>query len=413
MKPILYADNNATTCVAPEVFEAMRPFLTEEYFNPSSMYAAAQPSAAALKQARQVIADHLGGVDPVEILFTGCATESNNMALYGTLKALRSVAPHRRHIITTAVEHPAVLEVAQDLEADGYDVTFLPVDRSGQIEITDFIRAIRPETAIISIMHANNETGVIFPVGQLARIAKETDPSIVFHTDATQTMTKLPINLAEGDWSNVDMVSFSGHKFHAAKGVGALYIRKTTPCRAIMVGGHQESGRRAGTENVAGIVGMARAIELAAETHDADIERIESMRDRLESALSQKIPYLEINGKDAPRMPNTSNLACHFVEGEGILFGLDEERICASSGSACTSGSLEPSHVLTATGVPFTALHGSVRLSFSRYTTEAEIDRIVEILPRVIASLRKLSPYWNSEKSEPYPDRLPKDPRDM
>ena len=411
MKPIIYADNNATTRIAPEVFEAMVPFLTENYFNPSSMYEAARPAAHAIAEARRTVARHLGGVEPDEILFTSCATESNNMALYGTLKALSRQAPERRHIITTAVEHPAVLEVVQDLARDGYEVTFLPVDRSGQIDIADYIKALRHDTALVSIMHANNESGVLFPIDQLSRIAKETDPSILFHTDATQTMSKVPLDLV-GPLRHIDLLSFSGHKLHAPKGIGTLYIRRGTPCRPFLVGGHQESGRRAGTENVAFIVGLARALDLAAETHKVDIHRIREFRDRLEAKLARQIPYLEINGKEAPRMVNTSNLACHYIEGEGILFGLDEAGICASSGSACTSGSLEPSHVLLAMQVPFTAVHGSLRLSFSRYTTQAEVDRIIEVLPQVVSNLRKMSPYWDNEKNGPRENVSIEDPRD-
>jgi cysteine desulfurase len=403
MHKTVYADNNATTCVAPEVLEVMLPFLKEDYFNPSSMYDQARPAADAIKAAKASVARHLGGVEPSEVLFTSCATESNNAAIFGTLKALARSQPHRRHVITTSVEHPAVLELAKDLERDGYDVTYLSVDRNGQLDMTEFIRAIRPETALISIMHANNESGVIFPIAELARIAKETDPAIVFHTDATQSMGKLTIDLV-GDLQHIDLLSFSGHKLHAPKGVGVLFQRRGTPCRPFMLGGHQESGRRAGTENVAFIVGLARAVELAAEDHDEVATRIEAMRDRLEKELAEKIPAIEINGKDAPRMPNTSNLACHYIEGEGMLFELSGQGICASSGSACTSGSLEPSHVLLAMKVPFTAVHGSIRFSFSRYTTDEEVDHIISVFPTIVANLRKLSPYWDNATNAPHPD---------
>lgn len=403
MPKTVYADNNATTCVAPEVLEVMLPFLGENYFNPSSMYDHAKPAAAAIRAARETIARHLGGIEPSEILFTSCATESNNTAIYGTLKALARSQPQRRHLITTAVEHPAVLELCKDLQRDGYEVTYLSVDRSGQLNLGEYIRAIRPETALISIMHANNETGVIFPVAELARIAKETDPTIIFHTDATQSMGKLTIDL-EGEMRHVDLLSFSGHKLHAPKGVGVLFQRRGTPCRPFLLGGHQESGRRAGTENVAFIVGLARAVELAAEDHDAVTARIERLRDRLEKELLEKIPAVEINGKGAPRMPNTSNFSCHYIEGEGMLFELSAEGICASSGSACTSGSLEPSHVLLAMKVPFTAVHGSIRFSFSRYTTDADIDHIVATFPTIVANLRKLSPYWDNVKNVPRAD---------
>ncbi len=254
-------------------------------------------------------------------------------------------------------------------------------------------------------MHANNETGVIFPVEELSRITKETDPSIVFHTDATQTVGKLPIDL-RGSFANVDLLSFSGHKLHAPKGIGALYIRRGTRCRPFLLGGHQEDGRRAGTENVAFIVGLARALELAMERLDADTPRITAQRDRLQKELVERIPYLEVNGGDAPRLDNTLNVACHFIEGEGMLFQLSEHGICASSGSACTSGSLEPSHILRAMKVPFTAVHGSVRFSLSHYTTDAEIDTVIEVFPEIVASLRRLSPYWDNEKNAPRPEAL-------
>lgn len=397
----VYVDNNATTQIAPEVYRAMVPYLTEHYFNPSSMYQPAQETAAAIKKARERIAQHFGGVRADEIIFTSCATESNNMAIQGAAKA----NPNRRHIITTNVEHPAVLEVCKDLERNGYEVTYLPVDRHGSLSVADFVRALRPDTLLVTIMHANNETGVIFPIEQLARVTKETDPNIVFHTDATQTVGKLTIDLAV-DLKYVDMLSFSGHKLHAPKGVGALFLRRGTPVRPFLIGGHQESGRRAGTENVPFIVAMATAMDLAAERHEEDEPRIRAMRDRLESALAQWIPAIEINGQGSPRMPNTSNIACHYIEGEGMLYQLDAEGICASSGSACTSGSLEPSHVLTALGVPFTAVHGSIRFSFSRYNTEADVDHIIQVFPRVVQNLRKLSPYWDQAADAPRQDAL-------
>lgn len=397
---VIYLDNNATTRVAPEVFEAIRPFLTENYFNPSSMYDAARPAADAIDQARKTIG-RLIGARSQEILFTSCATESNNTAVFGTLQA----NPDRRHVITTGVEHPAIYAVAQELERQGYAVSFVPVDPSGRIDNRDFVRELRAETALVSVMHANNETGVIFPVEDLARIAKETDPAIVVHCDATQSVGKLPIDL-KTNFSNVDLLSFSGHKLHAPKGVGALFVRRGTRCRPFLLGGHQEEGRRAGTENVAFIVGLARALELAMETHDADEERIRALRDRLEQALVERIPFLQVNGKEADRLSNTLNLAVHFIEGEGMLFQLSSHGICASSGSACTSGSLEPSHVLRAMDVPFTAVHGSIRFSLSRYTTDAEIDRVIEVFPEIVDSLRRLSPYWDSKTNEPTPEAL-------
>ncbi len=397
---LVYADNNATTRVAPEVVETMMPYLTERYFNPSSMYDAAREPGAAVDAARRTVARFFGGVRTDEILFTSCATESNNAAIFGTARA----NPGRRHVITTQVEHPAVLNVCKELEREGYDLTLLPVDRSGRLVMEAFVKAIRPrETLLVSIMHANNETGVVFPVAELARIVKETDPEIVFHTDATQSVTKLPIDLT-GEFAHVDLLSFSGHKIHAPKGVGALFVRRGTAWRPFMLGGHQERGRRAGTENVAFIVGLARALELAASDGAEVEERLRRFRDRLERELIARIPYLEVNGRGAERLPNTLNVACHFIEGEGILYQLSAAGICASSGSACTSGSLDPSHVLKAMQVPFTAVHGSVRFSFSRYTEEADIDHIVEVFPGIVASLRRLSPYWDQEHDRPRPE---------
>ena len=395
---IIYADNNATTKVAPEVYEAMAPFLTEDYFNPSSMYEPARRTAAAMAQARKQIAGYFGISDPKQILFTSCATESNNTAILGLARA----NPDRRHIITTAVEHPAVLEVCKDLQRSGYDVTLLGVDESGNLDLGEFVRALRPETLLVTIMHANNETGVVFPIEQLSRITKETDSSIVFHTDATQSVGKIPIDL-EHEYQYVDLLSFSGHKLHAPKGVGVLYIRRGTACRPFMIGGHQQEGRRAGTENVPYIVGLAKALQLAAESYPDEDTRVHSLRDRLEKAIEERIPSVQVNGKAAPRLPNTLNVSCHYVEGEGMLYQLSDCGICASSGSACTSGSLEPSHVLRAMKVPFTAVHGSVRFSFSRYNTDEDVDRIIEVFPEIVANLRRLSPYWDQEKNVPRP----------
>jgi len=396
---IIYADNNATTKVAPEVYEAMIPFLTDDYFNPSSMYDSAHTSADAITQARENIADHLGASDPKQILFTSCATESNNTAIIGTAKARAD----RRHIITTSVEHPAVLEVCKELERSGYRVTFLPVDGDGNLDIREFVRALSPDTLIVTVMHANNETGVVFPIEKLARLTKETDPAIVFHTDATQSVGKIPIDL-EGDYRHVDLLSFSGHKLHAPKGIGALFIRRGTPCRPFLIGGHQEGGRRAGTENVAYIVGLAKALALALENREEEETLIRALRDRLETTLEESIPCVQVNAKGAPRLPNTLNISCHYVEGEGMLYQLSAHGICASSGSACTSGSLEPSHVLRALDVPFTAVHGSVRFSLSRFNTEDDIDWIIEVFPGIVANLRKLSPYWNDKSNAPRAD---------
>lgn len=398
---IIYLDNNATTQIAPEVYEAMIPYFKENYFNPSSMYDSAREIGRAVAEARKNIAECLGDVDTKEILFTSCATESNNTAIMGAARA----NPNRNHIITTAVEHPAVLEVCKELEREDYRVTYLSVDREGKLDVREFIRALSPNTLLVSIMHANNETGVIFPIDQLSRITKQTDSSIIFHSDATQTVGKLPIDLARG-LPYVDMLSFSGHKLHAAKGIGILFVRRGTRCRPFMLGGHQEEGRRAGTENVPYIIGISKALELAVENQEEDEEEIERLRNRLEDALIEKIPSVQVNGKGAPRLPNTLNISFHYIEGEGMLFQLSSYGICASSGSACTSGSLEPSHVLRAMKVPFTAIHGSVRFSLSRYNTDEDIDTIIEVFPQIVQNLRKLSPYWDNEKNAPRPDAL-------
>ena len=393
----VYVDNNATTAVAPEVYDAMVPFLTAEYFNPSSMYEASRKASDAIEDARKTVSKMLRAGNPKQILFTSCASESNNTAIFGVAKA----NPQRRHIITTAVEHPAILDVCKDMARSGYDVTFLPVDSSGNLDVVNFVRALRPETLLVSIMHANNESGVVFPVDNLSRLVKETHPEIIFHTDATQSVGKLPIDM-QGNFKHVDLLSFSGHKMHAPKGVGALFIRKGTRCRPLLIGGHQESGRRAGTENVPYIVGLAKACELAL-AHLPEEKRVAQLRDRLEAALIRDIPHLEVNGAGAPRLPNTLNVACHFIEGEGILHELSEHGICASSGSACTSGSLEPSHVLQAMNVPFTAMHGSVRFSLSRYTTNEEVDKIIEVFPHIVQGLRNASPYWDRAANQPRP----------
>jgi cysteine desulfurase len=377
---IVYADNNATTAIAPEVLAAMQPYLTVDYFNPSSMYAAARGPAEALKRARESVARCLGGVDPEQVLFTGSATESNNSAIFGTVQA----NSQRRHVITTAVEHPSVYEVCKELERRGLEVAFLEVDPQGMLSPDAFVRALRKDTLLVTVMLANNETGVCYPVAELARIAKETDPGILVHTDATQAIGKLSVDLA-ADLRHVDLLSFSGHKIQG------------TRWRPFILGGHQEKGRRAGTENVPYIVGLARACELAAATVVDEQTRVRGLRDRLQRTLIEKIPALEVNGKDAPRLPNTLNLAVHGIEGEAILYELSRAGICASSGSACTSGSLNPSHVLEAMKVPFTAIHGSLRFSLSRYNDDDDIDRIVAVLPAIVARLRTLSPYWDDE----------------
>jgi cysteine desulfurase len=388
-------DNNATTRVAPEVLDAMLPFFKDQFYNPSSTYPEASNARDAIEKARESVARLVGAGARSEILFTSGATEGNNAALWGALRA----NPERRHVITTTVEHPAVLEVARDLQRHGYRVTFLPVDRAGRLNAADLLKAISPDTAIVSIMHGNNETGVMFAVGELARLVKRVDPKIVVHTDATQTVGKIPLSLSR-DLASVDILTMSGHKLHAAKGVGAMFVRRGARWRPFLIGGHQERGRRAGTENVAGIVGMGRACELALDSfHEKD--RLRSLQSRLEKSVKASIPNVYVNGEGAERLPNTSNFAFEYVEGEGILMALVDSGVLASSGSACTSGSLDPSHVLKAMDVPFTAAHGSLRISTSRYTSDAEIDRLIEILPVVIESLRRISPYWDTTTNAP------------
>ena len=392
---IIYFDNNATTKTAPEVVETMIPFLKEEFYNPSSAYDAARGPRDAIRRAREWASRIVGAGSRTEMIFTASGTEGNNAALWGTLRA----NPGRRHIVTTAVEHPAVIEVAREIERSGYDVTILPVDGDGQLDTRDLIRAIRPDTALVSIMHANNETGVIFPLAKLAGVVKGTDPNIVFHTDATQTVGKMPIDLNHA-LKDVDILTFSGHKLHAPKGVGAMFVRRGTRWRPYLLGGHQERGRRAGTENVASIVGLGKACDLAAHNM-VEEERLRKLHRQLEETVKAQIPNVFINGEGAPRLPNTTNVAFEFVEGEGILFALSEYGVCASSGSACTSGSLDPSHVLKAMNIPFTAAHGSLRLSSSRYNTKKDFQAVAEALPPIISSLRRMSPYWDQAKNAP------------
>lgn len=391
----IYLDNNATTPLAPEVFEAMTAWLRDQFYNPSSAYEAARPARDAVERARESVARLLGAGARSEVIFTSGATEANNAALWGALRA----NPERTHVITSSVEHPAVLEVAKEIQRLGYRVTFLPVSTRGTLDPKDLLKALTPDTAVVSLMHANNETGVIFPVGDLARMVKQADPKILFHTDATQSVGKVPFRM-ESEFQAVDLLSLSAHKLHGPKGVGALYVRRGARWRPYLLGGHQERGRRAGTENVAGIVGLGKACDLARESFVQEA-RLRGIQRRLEQQVKERIPRVLINGEGADRLPNTSNFAFEFVEGEGILMALQDHRILASSGSACTSGSLDPSHVLKAMDVPFTAAHGSLRISTSRYTTEAEIDRLVEVLPGVIESLRRISPYWDSDRNAP------------
>ena len=379
----VYFDNNATTRVAEEVLEEIQPLFCELYGNPSSMHTFGGQMGRRIRRAREQVAALLG-CEPAEITFTSGGTESDNAAIHGALAAV----PNKRKIITTRVEHPAVLTVCRELENHGYTIIELAVDKHGQLDLAQLQEQLDDNTAIVSIMYANNETGVMFPVETIAEIVA--GKGIVFHTDAVQVIGKIPLNLAE---SSIDLLSLSGHKLHAPKGVGVLYVRKGTRLSPYMLGGHQEGGRRAGTENVPGIVGLGKACELAAENIEQENERVKYLRDKLENALLEKCPGSRLNGDQESRLPNTSNISFEYVEGEAILLMLDKYGICASSGSACTSGSLEPSHVLRAMGVPFTAAHGSVRFSLSRYNSEEEVDCTIEKMPEIINRLRQLSPF--------------------
>ena len=379
----IYLDNNATTKVDEAVFEEMRPYFCELYGNPSSMHFFGGQVQKKIDQARSRVAALLGA-DPSEIIFNACGTESDNNAIRSALE----VFPEKRHIITTRVEHPAVLTLCRNLVKKGYRVTELNVDGAGRLDLDELKRSVDDDTAIVSIMYANNETGVIFPIEEIGKIVKER--GALFHTDAVQAVGKIPLNMAT---STIDMLSLSGHKLHAPKGIGALYLRKGVPFRPLLVGGHQERGRRAGTESTTSIIALGKACELAGEHLNDENTRVKAQRDRLEQALMTDIPHARINGGGAERLPNTVSIAFEFVEGEAILLLLSELGICASSGSACTSGSLEPSHVLRAMGVPFTCAHGSIRFSLSRYTTDAEIDTVIRELPPIIRRLREISPF--------------------
>lgn len=379
----IYLDNNATTKVDEAVFEEMRPYFCELYGNPSSMHFFGGQVQGKVNEARKRVADLLGA-SPDEIIFTACGTESDNAAIRSALE----VFPDRRHVITSRVEHPAVLTQCRNLTQKGYRVTEIGVDSAGRLDMDEYKAAVDSDTAIVSLMWANNETGVIFPVEEAAAIAKS--KGALFHSDAVQAIGKIPINMAN---SSIDMLSLSGHKLHAPKGIGVLYLRRGTPFRPFLVGGHQEKSRRAGTENAAAIIALGKACQLADQYMEAENTIVKAQRDRLQDALMAAIPNARINGGGAERLPNTTSIAFEFVEGEAILLLLSELGVCASSGSACTSGSLEPSHVLRAMGVPFTCAHGSIRFSLSRYTTDAEIDTVIREMPPVIARLRQMSPF--------------------
>ncbi|ACK70549.1 cysteine desulfurase NifS [Gloeothece citriformis PCC 7424] len=382
MRDCIYLDNNATTKVDEEVLEAMLPYLTQYYGNPSSMHTFGGQVAKAVKTAREQVASLLGALDS-EIVWTSCGTEGDNAAIRAALAA----QPNKRHIITTAVEHPAVLNLCKLLEKQGYSVTYLSVNGEGLVDLAELEASITGNTALVSVMYANNETGVLFPIERIGSLAKER--GALFHVDAVQAVGKISLDMKT---STIDLLTLSGHKIHAPKGIGALYVRKGTLFRPFMIGGHQERGRRAGTENVPGIVALGKAAALA-ESHLGNVGREQQLRDYLEQTILAIIPDTVVNGHPLQRLPNTSNIGFKYIEGEAILLSLDKHGICASSGSACTSGSLEPSHVLRSMGLPYSVLHGSIRFSLSRYTTQGEIDRVLEVLPTIIDRLRALSPF--------------------
>ena len=381
---IVYMDNNATTRVDPEVVEAMLPYFSESYGNPSSMHVLGAKAGKAVMEAREKVAELLNA-HPEEIVFTSCGTESDNAAIRGMLEA----RPDKRHFVTTRVEHPAVWNQVPYLRQKGYRVTELRVDREGRLDLEELRSALTDDTALVSIMFANNETGVVFPIKEIGEIVKSR--GIPFHTDAVQAVGKVPVDLKE---LPVDLLTMSGHKIYAPKGIGVLYVRKGTRISPFMIGGHQERGRRGGTENVPYIVGLGKAAELVRENLSEEMARLKSLRDKLEEGIVKTIPNVLVNGKGAPRVPNTLSCCFEYVEGESLLLMLSDLGICASSGSACTSGSLEPSHVLRAMGVPYTAAHGSIRFSLGRFNTEEEVAYVLDHLPRIVGRLRDISPFW-------------------
>ena len=384
MTPI-YLDNNATTACDPAVVAAMLPFFSEQFGNPSSMHSFGNQVGLAIKEARGRVQTLLGAEHDSEIVFTSCGTESDSTAILSALKA----QPERNQIITTAVEHPAILTLCDTLEKDGVVVHRLGVDRKGRLDLAEYKSLLSPRTAIVSAMCANNETGTLFPVEEMAEMAHGV--GAMFHCDAVQAVGKVAIDLKQ---TQIDMLSLSGHKLHAPKGVGVLYLRRNTRFRPLLRGGHQERGRRAGTENTAAIVGLGVAAQLAVEHLAFENSEVKRLRDRLEAGILSQVPSSFVTGDPGKRLPNTANIAFEYVEGEAILLLLNQQGIAASSGSACTSGSLEPSHVMRAMGIPYTAAHGTIRFSLSRYNSEAQIDRVIAAVPPIIAQLRQLSPYW-------------------
>jgi len=397
----VYLDNNATTRCDPRVVEAMLPYFTDDYGNASSMHSFGSAVGGALKAARQSLQRLLGAEHDHEIVFTSGGTEADNTALLSALETQGG----RNEIVTSKVEHPAILSLCKHLsDTRGVKVHYVPVDSVGRLDIDAYRAALGPRTAIASVMWANNETGTLFPVERLAELAHEA--GALFHTDAVQAVGKIPINLKS---TEIDMLSLSSHKLHGPKGMGALYVRRGVRMRPLVRGGHQERGRRAGTENAPGVIGLGRAAELALEHFGEEERRVRALRDRLERGILQTVERSLLMGDPDARLPNTSNIAFEFIEGEAILLLLNRAGIAASSGSACTSGSLEPSHVLRAMNVPYTCAHGAIRFSFSRENSDADVDRVLEELPGVIANLRSISPFWKDGKDENGASHLPQE----
>ncbi|MFM2481687.1 cysteine desulfurase NifS [Celerinatantimonas sp. YJH-8] len=382
----IYLDNNATTRVDPVVLDTMLPYFSDLYGNPSSIHSFGFEVGKAMVNARRQVQSLLGAEYDSEIIFTSCGSESDNTAIRSALEAM----PDRREIITSCVEHPAILELCDYLESQqGYTVHRLNVDEKGRIDLDQYQQLLSDRVAIVSIMWANNETGTIFPIEQMASMAKPF--GCVFHTDAVQAVGKVPIKLAGSD---IDMLSMSGHKIHAPKGIGVLYVRRGARYRPWLRGGHQERGRRAGTENTTSIIGLGKAAELAELHVDTMNTKIKALRDKLQAGILDQISHCFVTGDPEHRTANTLNIAFEYIEGEAILLMLNQFGIAASSGSACTSGSLEPSHVMRAMKIPQTAAHGSIRFSLSRYTREKDIDKVLEVIPGIIERLRSISPYW-------------------
>ncbi|BDU49723.1 cysteine desulfurase NifS [Haliovirga abyssi] len=383
----VYFDNNATTKVDERVFEAMLPYFVDNYGNPSSIHRVGQKVRKKIEDSRDIISNLLK-INPNELIFTSCGTESNNIAIKGVARAYKN---RGKHIITSVIEHPSVLNTCKALEKEGFEVSYIPIDDKGIVNLEKLKEAIREDTILISIMHGNNEIGTVQPIKEIGAIAKEN--KIFFHVDAVQTIGKMELNIKE---NNISLLSFSGHKFYGPKGIGGLYVKNGIKLEKVLTGGHQERNRRPGTENVASIVGMTKALELSYENMEEESKREKELRNYFEEEIVKKIPELILNGDREKRLPGTSSVTIKFVEGESILLNLDFKGIAVSSGSACTSGSLEPSHVVLALGVPMEHAHGTIRFSLGRYNTKEEVDYVLEVLPPIVEKIRSMSPFWNN-----------------